>query len=63
MTDLNEYRPSTWTDEQWTAAIQWAVDNTWLSDHEDEHGNLNEDTYEREIEAKVSEYVYEETLT
>ena len=53
-------KPESWTNKQWADAVQWAVDNTWLSDHEDENGVLNEATYEAEIDAKVSEYIEDE---
>lgn len=39
------------------AAQDWATDNVWLSDHEDDNGNLNKDTYMAEIYSKVVEYV------
>ena len=54
---INANRPANWSDAEWMKALNFAEENVWFSDHEDENGTLNEATYDAEFESKVVEYV------
>lgn len=38
------------------AAVEWGLDNVWFADHEDESGDLDEESYLMEVYSKIVEY-------